>query len=61
MNNHTLTGIVLGLILAFAVILGGWSGLVYALAFGLVGGIIGAQVEGRIDLRNIFTGRGGRG
>lgn len=54
--NHTRTGILLGLALAFAVILGGWTGLIYALAFSVVGGVVGAHLDGRIDL-----GRGGRG
>lgn len=60
MSNHTFTGLVLGIALAFAVIFGGWLGLIYVLVFGAVGTIIGAQLDGRIDLSAIFT-RGSRG
>jgi hypothetical protein len=49
--NHTRTGVMLGLALAFAAILGGWTGLLLALVLGGLGGVIGAHLDGRIDLR----------
>lgn len=61
MSNHTRTGALLGLALAFAVILGGWPGLVYALVLGGLGTVIGAHLDRRIDLRTLFRNLGGRG
>lgn len=65
MKNFTLIGIALGLAFAFAVILGGLSGFLWALFFSAVGGLLGAQLDGRIDLRalkdNLSSVRGGRG
>lgn len=58
--NHTRHGIVLGLALAFATILGGWAGLLWALAFGAVGGVLGAHLDGRIDLVSLLRRIGGR-
>lgn len=64
-NYMTVIGAALGLGFAFAVILGGLSGFLWALFFTIIGGAIGGQIEGRIDLRALsdaFTGpRGGRG
>jgi uncharacterized membrane protein YjjP (DUF1212 family) len=61
MSNHTRTCTLIGLALAFALILGGWSGLLYALALGGAGAVIGAHLDRRIDLRTFFRGLGGRG
>ncbi len=65
MKNMTVIGVVVGLAFAFAVILGGLAGFAWALFFAAVGGVVGAHLEGRIDLRvllqNLTSGRGGRG
>ena len=37
--KHTRTGVILGLALAFAGILGGWAGFLLALVLGTVGGV----------------------
>ncbi|MDO5671172.1 MAG: hypothetical protein Q4G50_14370 [Corynebacterium sp.] len=58
--NHTRTGVILGLALAFATILGGWVGMLCALLFGAVGGVIGAHLDGRIDLRALARRIGGQ-
>lgn len=49
-----------GLLLAIAGIAGGFGGLVAALVLGVVGWLIGAQVEGRIDVLSAL-GRRSRG
>ncbi|MDU0478680.1 hypothetical protein QVA66_05455 [Staphylococcus chromogenes] len=63
MHSKILLGALMGLALAFATILGGWSGLALAILFGVTGGLVGAQLEGRIDARRFiddlrFGGRG---
>lgn len=49
-----------GLLLAIAGIAGGFGGLVAALVLGFVGWLIGAQVEGRVDVLSAL-GRRSRG
>ncbi|MBC3760105.1 DUF2273 domain-containing protein [Quadrisphaera sp. RL12-1S] len=49
-----------GLLLAIAGIEGGFGGLVAALVLGAIGWLIGAQVEGRIDVLGAL-GRRSRG
>lgn len=61
MSNHTRTGVLIGLALAFALILGGWAGLLYAVVLGGAGAVIGAHLDRRIDLRSFFRSLGGRG
>lgn len=65
MHNHTVQGVAIGLAFAFAVIFGGFAGFLWALLFAVIGGIIGAHFQGKIDLRrivdNLTAGRGGRG
>ena len=43
--SHTRAGIILGLVLAFATIFGGWAGLLWAVLFGT------------LDLRSLLRGR----
>lgn len=65
MQNQTHFGVAIGLVFAFAVIFGGFPGFLWALLFAVIGGVIGAHFDGKIDLRrivdNITAGRGGRG
>ncbi|PFG27244.1 Uncharacterised protein [Corynebacterium renale] len=65
MKNYTVIGLFAGLALAFAVILGGVSGFFWALFFGIIGTIVGLQLDGRIDVRALLdsatSNRGGRG
>ncbi|GAB3942630.1 hypothetical protein [Corynebacterium tapiri] len=65
MNNLTLLGVVIGLLVALAVIIDGFSGFLWALFFGITGGLCAAHFEGRIDLKNLVSNvtssRGGRG
>ncbi|MCS5478456.1 hypothetical protein NYP18_02190 [Corynebacterium sp. YIM 101645] len=61
MSSHTRTGTLIGLALAFALILGGWAGLLYAVALGGAGAVIGAHLDRRINLRTFLRSLGGRG
>lgn len=55
--SHTRAGIILGLILAFATILGGWAGLLWAVLFGTLGGVVGAHLDGTLNLGALLRGR----
>lgn len=60
-SNKTLLGAAIGIVLAFALILGGWIGFFFMLLFGAIGGLIGAQLDGRIDLADLVSTTSGRG
>lgn len=53
-------GIAIGVIVALATVLGGLAGFLLTLFFGGLGGVIGAHLDGLIDLRSILS-RGTRG
>lgn len=55
--SHTAIGLVAGLLLAIAVTTGGFTGFLLALVLGAVGWVVGAAVEGRIDIGSLFGGR----
>jgi uncharacterized membrane protein len=50
-------GLVAGLLLALAAVIGGFSGFLLALVLGTVGLVIGAQLDGTLDLPGLFRGR----
>ncbi|GAA1403709.1 MULTISPECIES: DUF2273 domain-containing protein [Oerskovia] len=50
-------GLLTGILLALAAILGGFWGFVLAAVLGGVGWVVGAQIEGRIDLGAAFRSR----
>ncbi|ALE18808.1 hypothetical protein [Lawsonella clevelandensis] len=54
----TYYGIIVGLLLTIAWAAGGFSFFLAALILGAIGGLVGAQFEGKIDVRAIFTNRG---
>ncbi len=56
--NKALVGVVIGVIVAFFVTFGGWPGLLWLLLFTVVGGVVGAQLDGRVDLATVFSGNG---
>ncbi|MBD7919810.1 MULTISPECIES: DUF2273 domain-containing protein [Cellulomonas] len=56
----SLAGLLTGLLLAIAAIVGGFNGFLLALVLGAVGWVVGAAVEGRLDL-SALTGGGRRG
>lgn len=54
MNNYTTYGIVAGVVLAFAIILGNLPLVLLIILFGAIGGVIGAHFDGRINLSEIW-------
>ena len=38
-------------------IFGGWAGLLWAVLFGTLGGVVGAHLDGTLDLRSLLRGR----
>ncbi len=55
---YTVAGVIGGLLLALATILGGVAWLVLAVVFAAVGGAVGAHLDGSIDLTAVTRGRG---
>lgn len=58
--NKALTGVIIGIVVAFFVTFGGWPGLLWLLLFTIIGGVVGAQLDGRLDL-TAAIGNGSRG
>ena len=59
--NKALTGIPIGVVVAFFVTFGGWPGLLWLLLFTIIGGVVGAQLDGRLDLSAALSNGTGRG
>lgn len=55
--SYAAIGLVAGLLIAVAAVVGGFTGFLLALVLGAVGFVIGAQLEGRVDLREMLRGR----
>lgn len=56
--TYTFVGLLTGILLALAGIIGGFSGFVLALFLGAVGLAIGAHFDGRLDLTSLLRSRG---
>ncbi|WP_422629021.1 DUF2273 domain-containing protein [Rhodococcus sp. (in: high G+C Gram-positive bacteria)] len=56
--NNTVVGLLAGLLLAIAGILGGFSGLLFAVLLGALGMVIGAHRDGLLDLGALLRSRG---
>ncbi len=54
----TLYGVIVGILLTLAWTTGGFPFFLVATLLGAIGGLIGAQIEGKIDVRAMFTNRG---
>lgn len=54
MKNFTTLGVLIGLALALCIIYGSWMLLVLAVLLGGAGGLIGAHLDGRIDIKEIW-------
>lgn len=52
-------GLLAGLLLALAAIVGGFFGFLLALVLGVVGLAIGAQLDGDVDVADLLRGRRG--
>ncbi|MCC2334890.1 DUF2273 domain-containing protein [Cellulomonas wangsupingiae] len=55
----SLAGLLTGLLLAIAAVVGGFNGFLLAVVLGAVGWLVGAVVEGRVDLSALTGGRRG--
>ena len=55
MKNYSTLGIVAGLVLAFFIHLGLWP-TVLAILLAAIGGVVGAHLDGRIDLTAVWYG-----
>lgn len=53
-------GLIAGLLLAIAVVAGGFPGFILAVALGALGYLVGGHFDGELDLRQVL-GRRGRG
>ena len=56
--NNTVIGLITGLLLALAGIIGGFGGFVFAVMLGGIGLAIGAHRDGHVDLGALLRGRG---
>jgi uncharacterized membrane protein len=52
-------GLLAGILLALIILWFGWPGFLLALVLGLVGLAVGAQLDGSVDLADLFRGRRG--
>lgn len=55
--SHSTVGLFAGLLLALIAATGGFGWFLLALAFGVVGHLVGAHLEGKIDLAALVPGR----
>jgi uncharacterized membrane protein len=53
----SLAGLLTGLLLALAAVVGGFTGFLLALVLGALGWVVGAALEGRVDLTTLTNGR----
>lgn len=58
MTAPVMQGIIIGLLLAIAAAIGGWSAFALAIFLGALGGLIAAQVSGKIDVVEMVFSRG---
>lgn len=56
MTTSTL-GLIAGLMLTIAIVSGGFVGLLLAIVLGVGGYLVGAQVDGEIDVKALLRGR----
>ncbi|SER68695.1 DUF2273 domain-containing protein [Corynebacterium cystitidis] len=61
LENKTILGVVIGVVMAFSVICGGWSGPLWVLLFASIGGVIGAQLDGKLDIAELISTISGKG
>ncbi|WP_081802717.1 DUF2273 domain-containing protein [Actinotalea ferrariae] len=55
----SVVGLLTGLLVTIVFLLGGWSGFLLALVLGVLGLAIGAQLDGDVDIPDLFRGRRG--
>lgn len=57
--NLTTTGLFAGLLLGIAAAAGGFNGFLIALVLAIVGVVVGAHYDGKLDLSELLRGRNG--
>lgn len=57
--SKSAVGLLTGILLALVILWFGWPGFLLALVLGLVGLAVGAQLDGSVDLVDLFRGRRG--
>jgi hypothetical protein len=58
MMNATTLGLLAGLILGLAAVIGGFSGFLLTLVLGAIGLLVGRVLDGELDLSQVFSGKG---
>lgn len=56
--NATTIGLLTGLILGLAGVIGGFSGFLLTLVLGAIGLVVGRVLDGELDLGQILSGKG---
>jgi hypothetical protein len=56
--NATALGLLTGLILGLASVMGGFNGFLLVLVLGAIGLVVGRVLDGKVDLGQIISGRG---
>ncbi|HEX2263736.1 MAG: hypothetical protein M3332_09180 [Actinomycetota bacterium] len=56
--NATTLGLLTGLILGLAGVIGGFSGFLLTLVVGAIGFLVGRVLDGELDLSQVFSGKG---
>ncbi|MBV7294599.1 DUF2273 domain-containing protein [Corynebacterium sp. TAE3-ERU12] len=54
-------GMIVGLLLTLITVTGGFDAFILGIALAAIGAIIGAHMDGMIDLRSVLGSRGGNG
>lgn len=52
-------GLLTGLLLTIAIVAGGFTGLLLAVVLGAGGYLVGGQIDGELDVRELLRGRRG--
>lgn len=56
--NATTLGLLTGLILGLAGVIGGFSGFLLTLVLGAIGLLVGRVLDGELDLSQVFSSKG---
>jgi len=56
--NATTIGLLTGLILGLAGVIGGFSGFLIALVLGAIGLLVGRVLDGELDIGQVLSGKG---
>lgn len=57
--SKSAVGLLAGILLSLVILWFGWPGFLLALVLGVIGLAVGAQLDGAVDLPDLFRGRRG--